>query len=151
MGELLQLAERCEKAEGPDRATDHAIYEAVIIALGHTITRSDEGFRVEPRGCDYFTTITPAMVLAYTSSLDAALTLVPEGCNWSAESDGSAHVWKGGDYYADISEYGKAATPALALCAAALRARHLASDATTPASSSNRGDVEAVAAATGEG
>ncbi|KKN89998.1 hypothetical protein LCGC14_0231100 [marine sediment metagenome] len=56
--------------------------------------------------------------------LDAAMTLVPEGWEWQIISDDGAAVYKrskehGG--YAIIFD-GQATTPALALCAAALRA-----------------------------
>ena len=62
----------------------------------------------------------------YTTSIDAALTLVPEGWHWTIE---------GPDPLKRVSPYallglpglreadGRAATPALALCIAALRAR----------------------------
>lgn len=56
----------------------------------------------------------------YTSSLDAALTLVPEGWDWAVfRTNGglTVHAWCGSrdDVFAE--------TPALALCAAALKAR----------------------------
>lgn len=56
----------------------------------------------------------------YTTSLDAALTLVPEGREWSV-----TYLWDGrcggtcDGHHADF----KGATPALALCIAALKAR----------------------------
>lgn len=59
--------------------------------------------------------------LRYTTSLDAALSLVPEGWEWCL-------TWEGGIASVDIGdpmlrmEYA-AATPALAMCAAALKAR----------------------------
>jgi hypothetical protein len=54
---------------------------------------------------------------AYTSSLDAALTLVPEGCDWQVNGHGSAWIFGSRHAGADGN------SPALALCAAALRAR----------------------------
>ncbi|MDH3376209.1 MAG: hypothetical protein OEQ39_04475 [Gammaproteobacteria bacterium] len=58
----------------------------------------------------------------YTTSIDAALTLVPEGWRWQVsgfEASGEACV----DSLAlDLERYGAAATPALALVIAALRA-----------------------------
>lgn len=74
----------------------------------------------------------------FTTSLDAALTLVPEGWGWLARShDGSpaydgtgrgrggfANVNIGRDDAQFFTEF--AATPALALCIAALRAREAA-------------------------
>jgi hypothetical protein len=95
--ELLELAERLEKATGADDATDWAIAEAVGCAPG----------------------------LAYTASLDAAMTLVPEGAkaatvNWCPYGSGVAEVYLGNPGPMFGTE---AATPAIALCAAALRAR----------------------------
>ena len=59
----------------------------------------------------------------YTSSIDAALTLVPDGFDWTlGHTNGGltihAEVGGRGDEYLRFG-----ATPALALCAAALRAR----------------------------
>lgn len=63
----------------------------------------------------------------YTASLDAALTLVPEGYtrslyfggNWPAE----AKLWRHHDYSGQQDIEAEAKTIALALCIAALRAR----------------------------
>lgn len=55
----------------------------------------------------------------YTTSLDAAVSLVPEGCLWSVHHDGMAIFTD-----QNLEEYDvDAATPALALCAASLKAR----------------------------
>lgn len=67
----------------------------------------------------------------YTTSIDAALTLVPEGCIWKVFSD-----YPGDAYFADVEKWvpgqggpenwrtdGACSSPALALCIAALRAR----------------------------
>lgn len=62
---------------------------------------------------------------AYTASIDAALTLVPDDHDWSLHCDngqaiaGCAPADPAGCSWADS----RAATPALALCIAALRAR----------------------------
>ena len=61
----------------------------------------------------------------YTASIDAALTLVPEGCEWIVEAYTSnsvkaAHV-RASAWVSGAPRY-FAATPALALCAAALKA-----------------------------
>lgn len=111
--DLLDLAERCEKAEGPDRALDLAIWNA-------SGTRYNTGAYEAPC-CPHF-----------TASIDAALTLVPEGWLFTVAS------YRGEDnaqpFYADCMDeavfHGAdgdavtslAATPALALCAATLRA-----------------------------
>ena len=66
----------------------------------------------------------------YLRSIDAAMQLVPEDAEWSLEGDferkgnSGYHCgmnWYQVDYYAHV--WTSAATPALALCAAALRAR----------------------------
>jgi hypothetical protein len=103
----LELAERCGQAAGPDNWLSADIGVA---------------FNIHGDKCPH-----------YTASLDAAMTLVPEGWDWSAVRDR-------GDYSAQVYEpvwsalqHGaasayktgiiEASTPALALCAAALRAR----------------------------
>ena len=62
----------------------------------------------------------------YTTSLDAALTLVPEGMAWTILS-GALHAACVGDASTG-NPVTKAATPALALCIAALKARAAAND-----------------------
>lgn len=131
--ELLKLAERCEAATGPDRSLDCAI--AVAAADYFLLPPKWDG---GPVGYGYFDAdgaeVHPGhggdqLVKRYTASLDAAMTLVPEGMKlvldthhmivtlyeyWpisSPEDEGFA------------SYQAEAATPALALCAAALRAR----------------------------
>jgi hypothetical protein len=126
--ELLRLAERCEAATGPDRELD----DEIARALGWT-QHTDEDDPVfvnqtstwwaEP-GREWSTC---SVVPSYTASLDAAMTLVPEG--WRpiidmASEEGAALV----DLWAlpeaspkPTRKHAKAATPALALCAAALR------------------------------
>ena len=54
----------------------------------------------------------------FSTSLDAALTLVPERCPWAVESAGVVEL---GTVNGPVE--GFAATPALALCIACLRAR----------------------------
>ncbi len=113
---LLALAERCEQATGPDKELDFTID-------GFMLKHGPETDRIR----------NPRYVLPYTASLDAAVTLVPEGWRWKAilrdsirgENTGEGYVHNGrlhmtGDYRG-FSNF--AATPALALCAAALRAR----------------------------
>lgn len=98
MTDLLQLAERVEKATGPDRELDVLIRDTV-----------------------FHPCINPGA--EYTASLDAAMTLVPEGAayrlySWPKQTEG--------DRACVLVEGGQetwAATPALALCAASLRSR----------------------------
>ena len=99
--ELLELAERVENATGSDRNLDADIMRAV----GQAGLKAD----YQP---------TP-----FTASLDAAMQLVPEGTLWRVNK------WANGAdaSVAFVKPYREgprctAATPALALCAAALRA-----------------------------
>lgn len=117
--ELLALAERVEKAQGADRGLDAAVF----LACGpHAIPwRHAEGGNLYSGGLG---TTAPA----YTASLDAAASLVPEGCSWGIVSDffhSGKPAAKVGKSRSEASEnpWHSAATPALALTAAALRAR----------------------------
>lgn len=62
----------------------------------------------------------------YTTSLDAALTLVPEGWEWQIFSDDQASVFKrpdSGGGYSEIYDGENPVFPALALAIAALKTR----------------------------
>ena len=105
---MKELIERLEKATGPDRELDEAVERAIF----------DEGKEWRSAHLPYF-----------TASLDAALTLVPEGYRWLVgnawkDKHGScpamATVALAGDYGTRPTS---AATPAIALCIAALKAR----------------------------
>ena len=96
-----ELIAALERAEGPSRELDAHIWKS-------------DGCRVAP-------------VPRYTSSLDAALTLVPEGEAWLVGWDDENHAnvfvlpsptSRPTGYHAQ-----GAATPAIALCIAALKAR----------------------------
>ena len=72
----------------------------------------------------------PEYAPRYTTSLDAALTLVPEGCIWATSAYttfATADVTLTGEGFlsasGDVEFEAQAKTPALALCIAALRAR----------------------------
>lgn len=111
---LLELAARCEAAAGLDRELDAAI----CVALG-----------IEPQAREMLQfPAYDSCVRYFTASLDAAMGLVPEGWfpwvgkdkgydpeQWSATIDGPSR-----DQH--VEGYGSP-TPALALTAAALRAR----------------------------
>jgi len=108
--ETEELAERCEKATGPLRELELDIHET-LFGRGYTANWfQTDGSRV-PR---------------YTASLEAAMTLVPEGCQeWHCGRNiktgkGQAYLLNPATMRAPI--YVHAETPALALCAAALRA-----------------------------
>ena len=120
---LLNLADRCEQAAGPDRELDGAAWCAVN---GYSFVKWD-GAGVVWRKADGGIRHYPASrVPYYTASLDAAVTLVPKGCGYQIisgfDEDGLTHA----SVYVpaiDNGERGDSATAALALCAAALRAR----------------------------
>jgi hypothetical protein len=109
---LLALADRCEQAAGPDRGIDAEIARFLILAGAEDIARSRYGW-------SYF-----------TASLDAAVTLVPEGRAWTLGQNIHHLYWQ-----ANINALnddgnptsfgfgGPCNYPALALCSAALRAR----------------------------
>lgn len=96
---LEALIAKLEAATGPDRDVDWKI----------TLVVSPAGFRYHD--CP-----------AYTASLDAAQALVPEGYAWhcGCEIDLTPFARVFGH---DLHEEECAATPALALCIASLRAR----------------------------
>lgn len=128
--ELLALAERVEAVAGPDDDLNKLIHEA----LGNCVHRETEYYCIED-GNDSDSGFTckfchedmygVARELPYTASLDAAVTLVPEGWfNYLGERfDGRWEhtlVWKDNGMARVASV---CSTPALALTAAALRAR----------------------------
>ena len=106
MTDFLHLSDLCERAEGPDRELD---------ALIHTALNGDFHHLSLP---------------PYSKSLDAALSLVPEGwlvdyTQQHLEGYASAGLYKEGHFvlvYERVAASGK--TIALALCSAALRALH---------------------------
>ena len=109
---MRDLIERLEAATGPDRDLDIAIWRA--------------GLRPDAPA-----TFVPLPWLHnYTSSIDDALTLVPEGWKWSlfsADDRAKACAYivpaMGRLPWPEWVEDIHAATPALALCIAALKAR----------------------------
>ena len=111
MTDYTNLIARLEATEGPSRELDCEIHEAlgheVILGAGkHPMNRTGGG-----------------RVPKYTASLDAAVSLVPEGWEVVLEwyrSEGMARLSRNG-LDADSLSAGK--TPALALCIAALKAR----------------------------
>ena len=104
---LLALADRCEQAAGPDAGLDLAIWKALSEMPG-------------------FKHPSPIWRFDVTESLDAAVTLVPEGWKWEIYSDGAALLFVSPRHIDETQRNAvcrNTATPALALCAAALRAR----------------------------
>lgn len=114
---------RLEKATGPDRELDGDISEAIGFSpvdyrRGEPRWASMYWFQLSDR-------VDPWPCPPYTASIDAALTLVPEGADWnvganppSADIAHRAERWMTDECFS--------ATPAIALCIAALKARTLA-------------------------
>lgn len=127
---MTKLSERVERLEGPDREIDCLIG----VAVGWFVTEPNKGW---PDRMDYIdirggTKSYPGggfdqLVSRYTASLDAAMSLVPEGYSWILYSDGSCEVGPtpiaGSMMDAEFTV--DAETPAIALCAAALKSRGL--------------------------
>lgn len=128
MGEIVGLAERCEKAEGPDRELDKAI---VLALKPEAMFQTDDGYD-EPIVFHAEPVVRWKHVLPrFTASVDAALTLVPEGWIVANLCQGDSGKWWAELRHGYLTSYDKVAlgkqldpaTPALAICAAALRAR----------------------------
>lgn len=116
------LAERCEKAGEGDRDLDADIVWAIVPDDDRKVF---DGVRhvvamVGPQGPWFLPLEDRAQdAPCFTRGLDAALTLVPEGHGWMVQRGAYSQVWIGGRRHAEAA----AVTPALALAAAALRAR----------------------------
>lgn len=124
---LVELAKRVEALDGPCRETDAEIAYAVRWRWAGW---EDGDTRIEQRSLEYVKNAVLNScnsiwqhLPAYTASLDAAMSLVPEGCQWGAgsrDATGTAWAWTGVTH--DAAAISNAATPALALTAACLRA-----------------------------
>lgn len=111
---LLELAERCEQAKGPDHELDFAIYAATCGKDTSHIKKSHRYLYGEP----------------VTAAVDAALMLVPNGWRVRDLTDWRdlelSRGWSLELRRVDRKHHAveaDATTPRLALCAAALRAR----------------------------
>jgi hypothetical protein len=123
--QLRELAAKVEAAAGPSFALETEIYKLVRPDAYQrrlsVLLAGPLGPRLSP--VDYDGYIKPP---TYTASLDAAISMVPEGFGWNIHAPSSpdqynlpaARIWgrDRGTFQAN------AATPAIALCAAALRA-----------------------------
>jgi hypothetical protein len=116
---LEALLARVLAGTGPDRELDGDFAEALQVGGNPWKHEGDGWISVHGFGCQ---------VAMFTQSLDAALTLVPEGWSWHAalrtyltpfRATGS--VWQEGRQYALFNA--DAATPARALIAACIKAR----------------------------
>lgn len=120
---MLELIAMLEAATGPDERLDFEILLACgwqhewCVSTGETTGMND------PAGVEYYLEDLPKV----TSSIDAALTLVPESCDWTLEKDFAVVRWLSVD---DVDEAkagfnGRSGTcTPLAICIAALKARH---------------------------
>ena len=133
---LLALAERVEAATGADRELGARVIAASLAPANAFVEQS----KINGAWCIYTADADgknrswqpPRGVRGYdrcpTESLDAAMSLVPSGWDWSLNGEGNpksyvAELWV---YFGDGEAIAKAATPALALTAACLRARAIA-------------------------
>jgi len=105
--EWIALAERCEKATGPDRELDAAIYDAVNGG-------SDAWEAIRKWGGVQW-------IEHHTSSLDAITALIERelNCSWRA---GNTPSGRGFALLGTNTKEHAASSPALALCAAFCRA-----------------------------
>lgn len=110
-GDLLALIERLEKATGPDRG----LHGMIAVAAGVAVDVNPRNPQFAKFGDDDIFTRCPN----YTESIDAALTLLPEG--WCSLRFERTHDTWGCFLDGDDTN---AVTPAIALCIAALKARH---------------------------
>lgn len=116
-----QLIAALERAEGPSRELDADI----AWALGHDVTKHTtladyaHAFPGTPEDAEYWHPLP-----AYTSSLDAALTVVPEGWDWCIACISGKWVAQVGEADTFMAE-GAASngSAAIALCIAALKAK----------------------------
>lgn len=124
MTDLRELVERLEAAEGPSRELDAEIARALgwkDVGIGPHAPQTVKWVR--PDGSETFNRLP-----AYTASIDAALTLVPEGWEWTV-----GNTYAEGRTFARVENFALKGEPnfnvdgqrppALALTIAALKAR----------------------------
>lgn len=125
MSALLELATRCEAATGPDRELDAVIAATLRVGTEYGWADSYPAWKGRDDGRVYLCKGGPSFPSPnYTASLDAAMTLVPEGFQFGAgsrDASNRAWAWCGTDH--EKAKIANAGSPALAFCAAALRAR----------------------------
>lgn len=121
--DLNELADRVEALSGPDKRID---VEIEILVAGFPEIAYQVNNSMRRKGSPHIDRIefmlSGRWTRPSTASLDAAMTLVPDGASWSlydvVGKRESVRMW--GDGFDVLVS---AATPALALTAAALRAR----------------------------
>jgi hypothetical protein len=133
---LLKLAERCEQATGPVRELDALIFKALGAPVPFQFANKLVALNFDEAEQCYFAPIGDMRVRyeppVYTASLDAAMSLVPEGWDWTAQTSFRKSKARANCDLTQEAPFApedwkvtsaRAATPALALCAAALKAR----------------------------
>ena len=124
---IAELIERLEKAEGPDREIDADLVcvccPGALVSQYIASDAEPSVFHAHALGLS-----DRSDVPAYTSSLDAALSLVERklpGVHWSVSNAAvkpRANVWMPQPTRPIMGPYSSGATPALAVCLALLRA-----------------------------
>jgi len=128
--DMISLAERCEAATGGDRELFKDVWREVFPRPARTWV-TDNASEWTPEYTDWQELQDRFYELLDAEAwLDAAMTLVPDGWVWSMNTfaepnrSASAYLMNASDeIIRTIKQY--IATPALALCAASLRARAL--------------------------
>ena len=131
-----QLIERLEAATGPSRELDAAIFHAIGAPVPFQFANKLIALEYNDVEQAYFAIVTDDMRVRYsppnyTASIDAALTLVPEGwtCAFRQQDDGGWHAELREGYCTSykrvvLSRSGKSPPPLpLAICISALRAK----------------------------
>ncbi len=135
MTRYADLIAKLEQCQVPDRHLDSLIWAEVDDR--DVITHTDGQLMARSRRAPYDTCLLDPErhkppLPKFTQSLDAALTLVPEGCdwelNWTAKRTyAEARIFKYNDRGQVLGQpysgWCDATTPAIALCISALKAR----------------------------
>jgi hypothetical protein len=129
--EWLALSERCEKATGPDARIDGTIAKALNLLSpdAHFLGQDAWGLETNIWVIGGFGSYEFPDVEEYTASLDAIVMLIEnELAGWEWQANGQVglrekrHAWVYSGSQHDPVFTGRAATPALALCAAFAKA-----------------------------
>lgn len=129
---MADIATRVESLTGACRETDADIFKAIGMPLPHEFMSRGIGLSWDARQGAFVMPLDEKMQIrfdhpAFTGSIDAAVALLPKASLWSVcdmEDGPYAQVIRpmpSGGYINGLTT-GNAITPALALCAAALRA-----------------------------
>lgn len=113
MSKWIDIAERCEKATGPDREIDWAIYKAMFA--------SSQGFSENERNFPYYT----GSIDAITALIDRELPRSMRSIRKHPDGEAVAQVWNS-QVVGETPRQRCCASEALALCAAFCRAMNQA-------------------------